>query len=144
MGRRLRLALRSQQRPSRRKSASAVPFSQIWPYAAIWPKPSATTSAARFAASDSQNESWTYWVRPPAGSSRTLRITAALAHPRLAERIYPKLPLFMPVQVELAGFLSAHRPLACFGAVPAFGMVGPVIGNTARTCSAHIWQKAVA
>jgi hypothetical protein len=56
----------------------------------------ATTSAARFAASDSQNESWTYWVRPRAGSSGTLRITAALAHPRLAERIYRKLPLFMP------------------------------------------------
>ena len=38
--------------------------------------------------------------------------------------------------------LHARRPLACFGV--AIGSVDRVIGNTARTCSAHIWQKAVA
>jgi hypothetical protein len=36
------------------------------------------------------------------------------------------------------------RPLARSGVTPANGSVGRVIGNTARTCSAHIWQKAVA
>ena len=38
--------------------------------------------------------------------------------------------------------LHARRPLARFGV--AIGSVDRVIGNTARTCSAHIWQKAVA
>src|SRR5262245_47483304 len=57
-------------------------------------------------------------------------------------RVGTRRALSMRGQVQRAR--RTRRRLAAFGIAPPIGSVGRVIGNTARTCSAHIWQKAVA
>src|ERR1041385_8592253 len=70
------------------------------------------------------------------GNSRRL-------YSRLVVDSDPFLTLLRPLQT-LYTRLAAERLFDFFRAAPGIGTVGRVIGNTARTCSAHIRQNAVA